>query len=432
MKKPRGGRGSITPYKYYNDKDHYGGYQYITLSDIINNFTAVYVGSNKIFADLLDGDISYHAHRALQELSYDTLKSHKSQEITLPPSLQMVLPHDYVNYIKVAWSDDNGIEHIIYPTSKTSNANTIQQDEDGEYLYADAGDRKNAEPKLLQDHFEGRVGFKLRDNYGTDFSPGNYAISSEYSGPFRLERNFAAYIENDNGEVIVSNENIEEPVLKNGMKIDHISFQPNTKITNVSKVAGGLDQYFTEFYIDKPTYKNQGDSTLPSHQYVSFDDITSKSTWGKFKDSANNQVAIDQSTSSNPAVDNRHYFDHAGGRYGLDPQYAQGNGTYFIDHATGKIHISSKLSGKTIVLHYLSDHHGTDGEAVVHKFAEEAMYKWIAYGCAQARTDIPEGVIQRFKREKFVETRKAKIRLSNIKIEEISQVMRGKSKFIDH
>ena len=60
------------------------------------------------------------------------------------------------------------------------------------------------------------------------------------------------------------------------------------------------------------------------------------------------------------------------------------------------------------------------------------MYKWIAYGCSQARTDVPAGIVQRLKQEKQVETRKAKIRLSNIKIEEISQIMRGKSKFLDH
>ena len=69
---------------------------------------------------------------------------------------------------------------------------------------------------------------------------------------------------------------------------------------------------------------------------------------------------------------------------------------------------------------------------VIPKFAEEAMYKWIAYGCLSARLETPEYVINRFKKERFAETRKAKIRLSNIKIEEITQVFRGKSKFIKH
>ena len=75
---------------------------------------------------------------------------------------------------------------------------------------------------------------------------------------------------------------------------------------------------------------------------------------------------------------------------------------------------------------------GTDHEMQVHKFAEEAMYKWIAYGCLSARVNIPEYIISRFKKERFAETRKAKLRLSNIKLEEITQILRGKSKHIKH
>ena len=41
-------------------------------------------------------------------------------------------------------------------------------------------------------------------------------------------------------------------------------------------------------------------------------------------------------------------------------------------------------------------------------------------------------MVVRFKREKFAETRKAKLRLSNLKSEELAQVMRGKSKQIKH
>ena len=65
---------------------------------------------------------------------------------------------------------------------------------------------------------------------------------------------------------------------------------------------------------------------------------------------------------------------------------------------------------------------------LVHKFAEEAVYKHIMYGLISGRSGIPEYVVQRYKKEKFAETRKAKIRLSNIKMEEFTQVLRGLSK----
>ena len=122
--------------------------------------------------------------------------------------------------------------------------------------------------------------------------------------------------------------------------------------------------------------------------------------------------------------------DHRGRRYGLDPQHTHEHGSFFIDPLKNYIHFSSNLSGKTIILKYISDGLGTDAEMVVHKFCEEAVYKSIAYGLLSVRTNMPEMVVLRFKKEKFAETRKAKIRLSNIKIEEFTQVLKGMSKQI--
>jgi len=89
------------------------------------------------------------------------------------------------------------------------------------------------------------------------------------------------------------------------------------------------------------------------------------------------------------------------------------------------------MSGKTIVLDYISDSLGTDGEMQVHKFAEEAMYKSIAYAILST-TVAGQQLVPRFKKEKFAAIRQAKLRLSNIKLEEITQILRGKSKQIKH
>ena len=68
----------------------------------------------------------------------------------------------------------------------------------------------------------------------------------------------------------------------------------------------------------------------------------------------------------------------------------------------------------------------------VHKLAEEAMYKCIAHAILAGKRNIPEYIVNRLKKEKFAETRKAKLRLSNLKLEELTQVLRGKSKWIKH
>ena len=149
------------------------------------------------------------------------------------------------------------------------------------------------------------------------------------------------------------------------------------------------------------------------------------STWESYK-------SISPSQNTNEDYEDNVYWPAEGRRYGLDPQHSQVNGSFFIDQRLGRIHFSSNISGKTVVLDYISDSLGTDEEMQVHKFAEEAMYKWIAYGILSTRPNIPEYIIRRYKKEKFAETRKAKLRLSNIKLEEITQILRGKSKQIKH
>ena len=99
---------------------------------------------------------------------------------------------------------------------------------------------------------------------------------------------------------------------------------------------------------------------------------------------------------------------------------------------SGYVHFSSNISGKTLVLDYISDSLGTDEEMIVHKFAEEAIYKYIAYAILATRANTPEYIVNRFKKERFATKRVAKLRLSNLKIEELSQILRGKSKQIKH
>ena len=88
-----------TQQQYYQVND-YGNYQFTSLDDIITQFQIAYVGEDKIISKIKRADIAFHAQRAMQELSFDTFKSIKSQEIEVPATLQMILPQDYVNYTK--------------------------------------------------------------------------------------------------------------------------------------------------------------------------------------------------------------------------------------------------------------------------------------------------------------------------------------------
>jgi hypothetical protein len=296
---------------YYNaaNSANYGDYQFVTLENIIHAFMYIYVGESKIISKASRTDVQFHAMRAIQELSYDVLKSFKSQEIEVPNTLSMILPQDYVNYIKLVRVGSDGLERVLYPARKTSDPFAISQDADGNYQFTD-----------------------------TDNADGD-------------------------GDATTGGDDLTEQT--------------------------------------------------PSNTSENFQDVTPV-----------NYQLYDINYSSDIEISTE------GRRYGLDPQYSQINGSFFIDQLRGLIKFSAALAGETVTLHYVSDGLGTDAEMVVHKFCEEAVYKHIAYGILSTRSNIPEYIVARYKKERFAETRKAKIRLSNIKIEEFTQVLKGMGKQI--
>jgi hypothetical protein len=114
-------------------ENNYGGYEYITLNDAIDNFMVGYVGDGKILQKASKSDVLFFAKRSLQEFSYDTLKSIHSQELTIPASLNIVLPQDYVNYVSVCYIDHLGVKRPIYPANNltTSPYQNLVQDATG-------------------------------------------------------------------------------------------------------------------------------------------------------------------------------------------------------------------------------------------------------------------------------------------------------------
>ena len=139
-------------YDYYKYKDQLGNYQFTSLKDLISHFMVVYVGEDKIISKVNKVDVAFHAQRAMQELSFDTFKSCKSKEITIPATLQMILPRDYVNYTKISWVDSAGIKHLLYPTSKTSNPSFHPlQDDNGEFTFEAIGSFTNGSKTITLD-----------------------------------------------------------------------------------------------------------------------------------------------------------------------------------------------------------------------------------------------------------------------------------------
>ena len=103
-------------------EENHGSYEYTRLTDVIDNFLIAYVGAGKLIPSVKRSDIIFHAKRGLQEFSYDTLRSIRSQELTVNNASNVIIPQDYVNYVRMSWTDKFGVQHTIYP------ANTLTTD----------------------------------------------------------------------------------------------------------------------------------------------------------------------------------------------------------------------------------------------------------------------------------------------------------------
>jgi hypothetical protein len=287
--------------------DNYNSYAYLSLKDIVNNFMVGYVGLDKIIPRVKRSDVIFHAKRGLQEFSYDTLKSVNQLELSIPPSLSLVIPQDYVNYVQLSWVDTSGVKHIIYPTRLTSNPTPLLQDSQG---------------------------IPVQGNWGENLEPSQSETDTRWASNNNL---------NITGQIT------------------------NSQINNYANV---------------------------------YDWSWWKTAYGQ--------------------------------RYGLEPETSQKNGWFTINEREGKFSFSSDLANQIIILEYISDGLAYDMNSKIPKMAEEALYMHIAYSILDGRANVQEYIVQRFKKDRRAQLRNAKIRLSNIKIEEFTQVMRGKSKWIKH
>ena len=83
---------------------------------------------------------------------------------------------------------------------------------------------------------------------------------------------------------------------------------------------------------------------------------------------------------------------------------------------------------------YISDGLGENGNfdnVLVPKLAEDAVYANMLYNLSKLRPSAA-GAAALYKKEAAAKMRNAKLRLSNLKLDELTQVLRGKSKWIKH
>lgn len=132
-------------------------------------------------------------------------------------------------------------------------------------------------------------------------------------------------------------------------------------------------------------------------------------------------------------IDGCWYFDYQiGDRFGLNTETANINPTFSINKKGGVINFNSVMSGKMVVLEYVSDgmENGDDSNVSVNKLFEEFLYAYIKFAILNGRYGVQEYVINRARKDKSSLLRNAKLRLSNIHPGRLLQNLRGQDKWL--
>ena len=102
----------ISQYQYYENAGvapsnvNWGSYQYVPLTDIVNNFLLMYSGNHSLVNNEERYKILFHTKRGIQELNYDAFKEIKALEMKVFDDLKFILPSDYVNWVRISLYKD--------------------------------------------------------------------------------------------------------------------------------------------------------------------------------------------------------------------------------------------------------------------------------------------------------------------------------------
>ncbi len=141
----------VTQEDFYNDSSLQGGYQYVSLKEIVNDFMLTRVNDMNHIKYIERDIVIFYAKNGLQELNYNVLNEIKGIEYELSDMLTLVLPEDYVKYTRVSWIDTaTGTFHPMVKNEDTLIAKSYLQDNDLNIIFDMTGNILTA-PKNTYD-----------------------------------------------------------------------------------------------------------------------------------------------------------------------------------------------------------------------------------------------------------------------------------------
>lgn len=197
----------LPPINYYQTESNWGSYQYITLSQLVDNFMLNYIGDDKLLSNVKRYNVLSHFKRGIQEFNYDTLKEIKVVELEINSNLSIILPHDYVSYVRISTVGQDGLLRPLSQNSATTLGAAYLQDHEYNILFDEDGYPLEAEETEMTKRY--KVGDPYQDvDCASEFnSSPMYGLKPDINanGYFNIDKRkgVISFSSNVKGKVIV-------------------------------------------------------------------------------------------------------------------------------------------------------------------------------------------------------------------------------------
>ncbi|WP_060873836.1 hypothetical protein [Myroides odoratus] len=134
----------MTDLEYIDNKDGHGAYQYVALSKVINDMVTESLDDDSYLKNTPRFRFIQYAKEGIRNLNQEAANDILAFEITVPDNLVVVVPKDYVNWVRISLVTRDPITNgfVLQPLNENRNINTAigyLQDHKGDLLFDNNG-----------------------------------------------------------------------------------------------------------------------------------------------------------------------------------------------------------------------------------------------------------------------------------------------------
>lgn len=131
---------SLNPQVYYENEGNHGNFQYETLENMVNNYTQNFTGDSSVLGIVPRRQVLFWMKKGIQQFTFDALKEVKAVELELGEDLSIIMPPDYVQYVRISWLDkQTGQFRPMSENRRMAIATAYLQDHEAKILFDDQG-----------------------------------------------------------------------------------------------------------------------------------------------------------------------------------------------------------------------------------------------------------------------------------------------------